>query len=91
MLDGRFTPDLGRGSPLGDGLLAFAGGDIARDMPDAEETDAPDEFGVEIPNPRPSPAPAPVGRPEIESGRVAEVSDDGGECVGEKVPSGVEA
>jgi hypothetical protein len=85
MLDGRFAPGFGGGSPLGDGLLAFTGGDIARDMPDADEID---EFGTEIPSPRPSPV---VGRPAIESGRVAEVSDDGGECDGEKVPSGVEA
>ena len=88
MLDGRFAPDFGGGSPLGDGLLAFTGGDIVRDMPDVEEIEAPDEFGMEIPSPRPSPV---VGRPAIESGRVAEVSDDGGECDGEKVPSGVEA
>lgn len=82
--------------------IVLAGGDIARGIvPDAEEEeigDLLDECGMAIPtplipspapNPAPVPLPVPLGSPGIESGRVrvAGVSDDGGECVGENVPS----
>lgn len=86
-LDGRFPLDLGGGSPLGGGLIAFAGGDTVRDIPDAEDMEPPDECGMFIP----SPSPVPVGRPGMESGRVVELSDGGGECDGEKAPSDGEA
>lgn len=88
-LDGRSALDLGGGSPLGDGLLVIAGGEIVRDISDADakEIEAPDECDMSIP----SPSPTPAGRPAMESGRVAEVRDDGGECEGEKVPSDGEA
>ena len=65
-------------------MLAITGGEVGRDTPDAGEIEAP-ELGMTIPSP--SPTPEPLGRLAMESGRVADVRDEDGECEGEKVPS----